>query len=253
MANDRKVTTRQQLYEDNLFREAVKLAARIEGENLLKENQELGPDAVGVSPEKQEEFRNRLERLLLNKKRRENRFAAVRILQKVAVIALVIIATVTVTIFSVEAFRVRVLNLFMEIKPEYTEFRLEEEDQSEGAARSVDWTDAYVPAYVPEGYRVESAENGSDMKTIVFINDEEKIIHYSQFSENVSLNYDTENASMEDVTVNGNAGTLIVKGDNYSVIWQQANSIFVVMTQINEEETLKIAESITFNKFNKKS
>jgi hypothetical protein len=248
MSNNHKGATRQILYEDSLFREAVKETARIEGENLLYENKQLSTEDAGVSFEKQSEFRNRLDSELQNKKNRERRASKIKALQRVAVIILVVSAALTVSLFSVDAFRVKIINLIMEIRTEYTEFQLVDEKAEMKGDRIVDWTNAYVPTYIPEGYLVESSENGDNIKAILFINGDGKIIDYAQYSEAASFNYDTEGATVKDVTVNGNDGKIIVKGYNYSVVWKYEGGIFVVMTQISAEETLKIAENIKFIK-----
>lgn len=248
MQNNHKGVTRQTLYEDSLFRDAVKETARIEGENLLKENKQLSTDDIGVSSEKQIEFRRRLEKALQDKKNKERRISHIKTLQRVAVITLVFSAALAISLLSVDAFRVNFLNFFMEIKSEYTEFRLEDENKNSDGVRLMNWSNAYVPTYVPEGYQVESSENGDTLKLITFQNSDGQMINYAQYTENVAFNYDTEGAELRDIVVNGDAGTLIVKESHYSIVWKYENSIFVVMTQINEQETLKIAESLEFIK-----
>mgnify|MGYP002350923992 CR=1 FL=1 len=169
-------------------------------------------------------------------------------LQRVAVIILALGSVLAASLFSVDAFRVKVLNFFMETKPEYTEFRLEESKERRNDEKVVDWSNSYMPTYVPEGYTVEFSENGSAIKSILFQNAEGKIIDYTQHTEAANFNYDTESASSREITVNEKGGTLIVKEGTYSIVWKYEKSIFVVMTQIDEQETLKIAENIKFMK-----
>lgn len=245
MRNNCDEQSRRALYEGSLFREAMRRVANLEGEKLIRENQELNEDDASVSSQKQSEFKSRLDQALRERKRFRGRLSRMRPYQKIAVVVLIIGAAVSISLFSADALRVRVFNLFMDVKPEYTEFRLEEDKGSE-KVRNVDWKDAYVPTYIPEGYYVESAENYDSIKSIIYANKHGEIIDYGQYSESASVNYDTEDASMEDITVNGEAGTLIVKGDRYSIIWQHDHSIFVVMTHISQKETLKVAESIKF-------
>lgn len=252
MKNNDISMTRRTLYEDNLFREAAKEAARIEGERLLRENTELGPEIEGISIEKQREFRRSLEKAFRDKKRRAKRKTSMAVAKRAAIIVLVLSAMLTVSLITSEAFRVKFLNFFMEINPEYTEFWLEDHNENRNTDelenQYVDWSDAYAPTYIPEGYWVESAENGNSIKAILFINNDGKIINYAQYSEGASFHYDTEDADLQDITINGAEGKIIIKESNYSIIWNQDNSIFVVLTQINKEETLKIAESIKFFK-----
>jgi len=248
MRNDNENNSRSVLYENNLFHEAVKMAALLDGERLFQENKELNADAPGVSIEKQKEFRNKLDKALRNKQNNNRRFSCVNSLQKIAVIALIATAVLSISLLSVEAFRTRIFNFFMEVKPEFTEFRLEESSNNTKDSWIIDWENAYLPTYIPAGYQVESSENGETFKSILLINAEGKIIDYAQYFEDASFNYDTEDANTQDITINGEAGTLILKEGHYSIVWMHENMIFVVMTQINEVETKKIAESVKFIK-----
>ena len=58
---------------------------------------------------------------------------------------------------------------------------------------------------------------------------------------------DTENAvRVEQITVNGNAGLLIVRHDRITVTWSNETDTFLLEGNISEEELLKIADSIFF-------
>lgn len=247
MKSDKDEKSRQKLYEDNLFREALKKTAAIQGDRLIKENQTLNQNVADLSEIKKAEFETRL-RKALNEKKFRNNSSTMRPIQKIAVIILIIGIMASISFFSVDALRVRILNFFMEIRPEYTEFRLEEENQDLEDSRIVNWENAFMPTYIPAGYVVESSENGELAKSITLVNTDGKIIDYAEYNEAVSFNYDTEDAVLQDITVKDETGTLIIKNDNYSIIWTLGNSIFVIRTQISEEETKKIAESVKFLK-----
>ena len=248
MKKDDSHKTRQMLYEVNLFREAVKEAARNEGQNLLKQNKELKPEDLGVSSEKQKEFQKRLDKVFQDKRIKEKRISHRRIIQRVAIIVLIFIAVTTASLFSVDAFRAKFFNFLMEIKPKYTEFQLEEGNKEVGGVRIVDWTNTYIPTYIPEGYTLESSDNSDTMKSIILENEDGHIIDYAMYTEDVNFNYDTEGAAVQDIKVNGEEGMLIIKENHYCIVWKQDSLIFIVRTQINEKETLKIAEKVKYIK-----
>ena len=69
------------------------------------------------------------------------------VLFRVAVIAVLLIASLSVVTFSIEAMRVRVLNFFMETHEKYTIVRVEED-----YTLAIPWDDYYYPTYLPESF-----------------------------------------------------------------------------------------------------
>ena len=101
----------------------------------------------------------------------------------------------------------------MDIQPKYTSFQLKESDSgSDGGSPVVSWTKAYVPTYIPDGYKVSNISNGKLLKKIEFKNQQGSLITYTELSEGSSPAVDTENASaFETVSINGHEETLVVK------------------------------------------
>jgi hypothetical protein len=84
----------------------------------------------------------------------------------VMLIVLVILGTIVVT---VQAVRVRVLNFLMDIQQEYTSFELKNNNNgSEGGGAAIDWRNAYVPTYIPDGYKISDSTNSELLRRIKF-------------------------------------------------------------------------------------
>jgi len=143
---------------------------------------------------------------------------------------------------------VKVLNLWLDIQPEYTSFELKDADGNPpGGGTSAEWTDAYAPTYIPEGYRIEKTHAGETYKRIFFVSEqnENSTIMYMDTGASSKTAIDTENAVMKTVQINGRDGTLIVKKPMVAVVWDMDNHMFTVLAQeCSEEEVLKIAEGV---------
>jgi len=153
---------------------------------------------------------------------------------------------------TVQAFRIDVLNFLISIEPKYTSFQLND-NESAASSKSlvVNWTNAYVPTYIPKGYEVDSISYSDSLKKLALNNkqDETLFIVYSEYDSSNNVEIDTENASLvKTVKINGHHGTLVVKNSIVTVAWEIDNHMFTVQTQVGVDETIKIAENVKFIK-----
>ncbi len=81
---------------------------------------------------------------------------------RVAVFILVLISMFAVVTMSVEAFRVRILNYFMEKSESYTEFRVDEVVDGQSTPQ-LDMDQYYYPTYLPAGYTYDSAQSAGNV------------------------------------------------------------------------------------------
>lgn len=169
-------------------------------------------------------------------------------LNRVAVAMLVVIVILFTTVASVQAVRVRVLNFLMDIQPKYTSFELKENDSgSGGRSPVVNWTKAYVPTYMPDGYKVSNISNNELLKKIVFENQQGSLILYTELTEGNNHGVDTEDASdLKPISINGHEGTLVVKKSMVTIVWEMDNHMFTVQAQTSEDTAVKIAEGVKY-------
>ena len=239
-------------YEDSFWRLAMMGYAETEGAGFIIENEELKkdpsyqPSLSGIN-----NFKKMLRVTYWKKVTNIIIKGACSALNKVAIIAFICTILFFVTVASVEAFRVQVLNFLISIEEEYTSIKLDGENNNSiiGDNLYMTWQNSYVPTYIPEGYQIAGMHYTSNYKTINYINNENKRIAFAEYDASMEGNVDTENASqIKDITINGDKGLLIVKDSQVTIAWSTSTRIIVLSTQLDIENSVKIAESVIFIK-----
>jgi len=241
----------QEEYEEALFRLRVHDAMEHEGKGLLLDLQ-VASDFPDTEPSELalQQFTQKLDQGL-RQQRQVARQKVILATLRVAVASLLIVLTVFFTAMTtVSAFRARVMNIWMEIRPEYTTFQLRGRSGDNVGATSmvVNWRDAYVPTYIPAGYEVLSFSFNEGLKRIVFESvDEQAFIIYTELDERSDLVIDTENASrFEQVSINGNSGTLVVKNNLTTIVWEQSDRLFMIQAQTDVAIAVRVAKGVRY-------
>ncbi|MDO9534517.1 MAG: DUF4367 domain-containing protein [Bacillota bacterium] len=256
MSKNSPEQNRQKLYteyEDSLFKLVMYDAAEKEGCLFVEENEQLKKDPKNQPSQTQiKEFSKLLD--IHAKKRLSHtpkpRF--MKMLSRVAIVMLAVIIVFSTAMLTVQAFRIRVLNFLISVESKYTSFQLNGVD-SDPAGKNlvVNWTNAYVPTYIPDDYEVSSISSSESIKKLIFSNkkDENLFIMYTECSPSNSIAVDTENASLvETVNINDNIGKLVVKNPLITVVWEMDGRLFFVETIISPEEAVEIAKGVKFIK-----
>lgn len=248
----RKERLREQ-YEDALFALIMEEAAEAEGQKALEENRRLRDSGELAIPDG---LRQRCHRAIAKgfagqELRRVGRGVS-RVVTKVALVALVGMLLLTTVFAASEDFRVKTLNLALEIFEDHTEITLTPDESI--IASSVDSVVPQLTAgWLPDGFAlVEEGEN-SAMAWKDFQN-EEAGTQISITAWNLrtgGMNFDTEDAEMLPVQINGADAFIIndTEDEIIQIIWQEDAAsewlIYVVGKGVSEEMLMKTAESIT--------
>ena len=238
-------------YEDSLFRLIMHSASEKEGKLLLEEKAALQGD---TSNQPSAEAVKRFEQKLTAYRKKSNAQKKTHIfhsfVNKAAIFFLLLIVTFSTAVVSVQALRVKVMNFLIDIQPEYTSFQIKDNASgSSGEKLTVNWTNTYLPTYIPAGYEVDSLTYTEPLKEITYRNQKDKnsLIDFSENDSSNNVEIDTENADVfKTVYINGHKGTLVVKNSQTTVAWGMDQHIFVVCTEESMEETLKIAQNVKF-------
>ena len=112
-----------------------------------------------------------------------------------------------------------------------------------------EWKNVYIPAYVPEGYKISKTESLVTTKIIHYSNDKSQLIVFTQYNdENTNLRIDTENAKIDKVIINGVDGLIAEKDGAINIAWHNNDSTFSLISKVDKNELLKIAGSLKMKK-----
>ncbi|ADY54475.1 hypothetical protein Sgly_0104 [Syntrophobotulus glycolicus DSM 8271] len=255
MKNDNEPLNRDKLtdeYEEALIKLAMASYAEHEGKILMQQNEELKNDPVyQPTTEAKRKFKKILNRQYYKQKTKNCFQASYRYLNKAAIIFLFIIILLSISVVTIEAVRIKVLNLFINMQEKYTEIRLEDRGGENIAGNNIyiNWDNAYAPTDIPLGYSISNLLNNKSFKTIEYTNDNNGIIIFQQFDDDVISNVDTENAdSIEKIKIQGHEGLFVNKDGKQTITWGNDTYIFSITTNLQKEDIIKIAESVNLIK-----
>ena len=237
MVNNRQALLHE--YEQSLFRLAVFDASQKEG--ALMEPELLDDTDDGQpSPKQLTRLLKAVEHAEKTKKEvRPGRQQRFKTIHRIAASAAALLLVLTISMFTVDAFRYQVLNLFIKMEPEYTLVRLEEDID-------IPWDDP-VPTFVPDGFVISEALDMDTIKKIVYTAeyDEEQVIVFSDNVPTGSMNIDTETAdSVTTVRINGADAMIVVKNGLANLVWTANNRLYSLIGPVSGDELIRMAESV---------
>lgn len=110
----------------------------------------------------------------------------------------------------------------------------------------VTWKSYYYLTELPVGYFFLNTMEGFESKYLVFSNEVDEHLVFSQESLDISAQIDTENAVVDEIEINGLKGIASVKEGVTIIVWNDNSNSFVLTGNIKLEVLLKVAESINY-------
>ncbi len=224
-------------------------AAACHVENILAEypaEDDLNPD-FALPPEFDQKMKKIIakheRKIKLNKIRKK----AVQYVPKAAIFLLILLGSLTIMVASVQALRIKALNMIIDIKGQYTSIKTNDENnlqnQQPKAQLSQDWK-GYFPEYAPADFKIDEAAESSIVNTISFSNDQGQTITFKQYkSENADIRIDTENAQVQNVEIHGHDALIAEKEGLISIVWKE-DYLFTLIGNANKNEMIKMANSV---------
>jgi len=180
----------------------------------------------------------------LNERKEQLRRRVSKIGKRAAIIVVVFSLLTTAATLSVEAFRIKLFNMIIEVSEKFSFIHFGETNAVDLADKlPADWDSCY-PTVLPDGYEFKSAFAGTDFKYIIFENRESKEIYFSQSDITHESQLDTEDAEVAEIEINGMEGLTVVKGDYCIVYWHDNSKLFYLDGYAGKSVLLKVAESI---------
>ena len=245
------MTRREQLqeqYEDALF-----ALLRSEGEKLLEENERLKQDPDADIPD---DVMKRCCKVINREFSKKNATAAckisVRVFNKIAVFAFIAILLFTTAFAASENFRVNTLNLVIEVFERNTDYRVNPTPQLSESDLG------FEVGWKPDGFVLVKCNSHQYADWATYQGPDNSLlgINLATITKSGVISVDTENATLEEITINGNEATLIIK-DSYQIVMplpERGQILLVSLSWITskyptpmytKEEFLRIVENIT--------
>ena len=234
-------------YEDALFALMMEEKAEADGQKLWEEYRSCGESDA---PEIPDEVRRRCWNVVSRKAARDEMKRIgkgfTRVVTKVAVAALMVMLLFTTAFAASEDFRVRTLNMVMEVFDDRLELRFPSSGQP---------TENFVPdpriadSQLPEGFRPTDEASDVMGRWYEYRDAGDGVINtYIMDMENSNMVLDTENAVRSSVTVQGETAILLEDGQLRQLLWQIGEVWFchIITENVSTDTLLTYAESIVF-------
>lgn len=175
-------------------------------------------------------------------KRRKRNALVKKYASRAAAVLLGLILTSAIVTMSVEAFRVRFLNLFIESSEDHNRIDYIESEVSLELPEG--WNGVYYPTYLPEGYNLLDAQASEHTKMVMFIDPDNELLIFTQNSNDMGMNIDSEKSDIEMVPINDNDGYLTNKDGMITISWTENGTVLTLEGTEEISAMIKIAEKI---------
>ena len=180
----------------------------------------------------------KMERFFAAQRKKQSAKKYRRILKAAACVLLAVAVGSGVTIFSVDALRTRFLNfVFVPSKPN-TDYNFSDYAQNR-------YFDSDITLnYIPEGFKLADKVKSSESIDLLFKNDEKSYFYFNVNDITVQSSIDTENATVENITVNGYDGVYISNDNINALVWHDNRYSYDIIGNISKENIIKIAKNL---------
>ncbi|WP_418556171.1 hypothetical protein [Hominenteromicrobium sp.] len=223
--------TALRLYENARSHQTAALAER------LNEEHPASPDSTEI-----QEFTKRMNRQLRTVYAPQRRKAWRKRLGRVAVIFLVLFTLTSISILSVEAFRIPVLNYILHITEKSTQFNMKDITDEEWRSK---YTGEYLPEMLPDQYFFSAMDCLGDDKYVEFRGPDEKFISYMETTESITLSWDTEDAAQaQKITLDGQDYFVIEKADIRQIAWEVQGKMLKICSNDTDTDMMEFVKHI---------
>lgn len=213
---------RQQLdeqYEEIRFSRLMDDYANDEGARLLQEFEQaqVNGDLPDIPAELDEKCRQLIDKSFSKQDRKAQATRIYKLAVKAAVVMLVLLGLSTITVMSVDALRIPVLNFFLRDNKRYSSLTTSE--QNENTLIQEEITTKMLGIPIPDGYELVLQDFGDDGSVILCYQDEKNhIIKFQSTPSSQAINIDTEGIEVTEMEINCHDAVFIDK-DGFRLVW----------------------------------
>jgi len=163
---------------------------------------------------------------------------------KSAMILFAFLAVATMVLIAVEASRNYIFNTFIQWNNNHTAIQFQPSDKSNDF-------DKYTLHYIPEGYKLDTTSSSENTRTFIYTNEKDENIFVQQsIADSAKLSVDNENNQPSIMTIHGFEAFFFQStsdNDSNSLIWKENNIAFTLISSLDKNEMILIAENILKN------
>lgn len=240
-------------YEDALFAVLISKVMDEEGEELLRENEQLKSDPNFIIPEETDRRSfNTIRRAFNKQKWKATRHSIYLGFQRISVAAFVTMLLFSGVYAAFPPVRVATLNLLIQVSDVSTQMSFGIEDIPDSQSIRPLSDSYYQIGDLPDGFTLIDEGSNSQSFWEVYADEYDRTIYFSVTGGvNLIASVDTEDAdSVEHIEIAGHEGLFIVKGDQTHIAFGDTeHKLFVDMIcmGLSKEDTLNIAHNLNFN------
>lgn len=232
--------------EDRLLEDILQYAISEELEQEMQEFMQKETESFEPS----QEFLDNMEEIFKKEERKEywkkNRMKFTKMAAGVAIA----VVCVSATIMNVEAFRVPIFNLFIEVQDKFSRINRQEEGKDkiphELEYLSKEFPELALPTEVPEGFaHVETKGIDENYITQYERNSTEKFT-INQFKSDGNVVMNTEREEGKIIQYKNQEYTIKVDDDKITLIWEKNKYSFTLSGNLSKHQALSVAESLYF-------
>lgn len=213
---------------DTLIDEAIPIVESMPDEDL--------PDEI--PGEYSEDFEKRMKKIFAAERKKIRRKQIFKNIRRIAACFAIFIVVSGITVMSVSALRVKILNLIFNSQETNTEVQFEDSDQSN------EYDDVGLELmYVPDGFEIIRKDIQDNIVYLRFENDD---LYFSvKLTKSTgTISIDTEDANVEEIYINGNKALYVEKSSLKTLTGMIGDYSYTINGNIDKDEILKISENL---------
>ena len=204
----------------------------------LKIEDELKADGVEIH-HFSKEFEKKMKKLCMRSRRKEWYRHHRRTLRNIVACMVALLCVGGVTIASVDAIRIPIVNFFLNLGDSSSEFS---PTQNEVLPVS-DQFGIYYPTYIPDEYVVIDSFESNDRYSVTYQKDEQNTFVLSSRFENNTKVFDSEDSAVEEFEIKNSPAIVSTRENQTIIVWQGNGFTYTISGVIDKEECIKILSS----------
>ena len=164
-----------------------------------------------------------------------------RVIQIAACLVLVLGIATPFAVANVEAIRVRVMELLIDIQEDHTELNFVENEDA-GFYVPANWQGSYYPSYIPAGFNL--VEQGEFTCYVRYQDNAGQNIYFTEYNESDAVDINSENAALSYSEINGHDVFVIERDDMVIATWAVEDRYIVMETELPKDEALNVVQNV---------